>query len=69
MKTWNIGNTTVRNPHRLGQALQLFRTRMGRPFERAEQQEYLNGLVKSGLVDSDRVVEGDEGGRKFASAL
>src|SRR5579871_5882063 len=43
MKTWNIGNTTVRNPYRLRAALQLFRTTMGgRRFGRAEQQEYLN---------------------------
>lgn len=43
MKTWNIGNTTVRNPQRLREALQLFKITMsGRPFRRAEQQEYLN---------------------------
>lgn len=70
MKTWNIGNTTVRNPYRLREALQLFRIKMGgRPFRREEQQEFLNELVKAGLVDSDRVVEGDDGGRKFASAF
>ena len=70
MKTWNIGNTTVRNPYRLREALQLFRTKMGgRPFKREEQQEFLNELVKAGLVDSDRAVEGDDGGRKFASAF
>jgi hypothetical protein len=66
MKTWNIGNTTVRNPQRLRGALQLFRTKMGgRPFRKAEQQEFLNELVNAGLVDSDRVLEGDDGGRKF----
>ena len=70
MRTWNIGNTTVRNPYRLREALQLFRTKMGgRPFGKAEQQEYLNELVRAGLVDSDRAVEGDDGGRKFASAF
>ena len=70
MKTWNIGNTTVRNPYRLREALHLFRTKMGgRPFKREEQQEFLNELVKAGLVDSDRAVEGDDGGRKFASAF
>ena len=41
----------------------------GRPFKRVEQQEFLNELVKAGLVDSNRVVEGDDGGRKFASAF
>jgi AlwI restriction endonuclease len=70
MKTWNIGNTTVRNPYRLREALQLFRTKMGgRPFRREEQQEFLNELVKAELVASDRAVEGDDGGRKFASAF
>jgi hypothetical protein len=61
MKTWNIGNTTVRNPYRLREALQLFRTKMGgRPFRKAEQQEYLNELVKAGLVDSKRTTEDEE---------
>ncbi len=70
MKTWNIGNTTVRNPYRLREALQLFRAKMsGRPFRREEQQEFLNELVMAGLVDSERAVEGDDGGRKFASAF
>ena len=70
MKTWNIGNTTVRNPQRLREALQLFKRTMGsRPFRRAEQQEYLNELVRSNLVDSARNTEGDDGGRKFASAF
>ncbi|HZS77708.1 MAG TPA: AlwI family type II restriction endonuclease [Ktedonobacteraceae bacterium] len=70
MKTWNIGNTTVRNPYRLREALQLFeRTMSGRPFKRPEQQEFLNELVQAGLVDSSRSAEGDDGGRKFASAF
>jgi len=41
----------------------------GRPFKRAEQQEFLNELVNAGLVDSPRAVGGDDGGRKFASAF
>ena len=58
MKTWNIGNTTVRNPYRLREALQLFRAKMsGRPFEKAEQQEYLDELVKAGLVASKRATK------------
>src|SRR5229473_68764 len=70
MKTWNIGNTTVRNPYRLREALHLFRTKMGgRPFRREEQQEFLNELVMAGLVDSERAVGGADGGRKFASAF
>ncbi|MGH2494715.1 MAG: AlwI family type II restriction endonuclease [Ktedonobacteraceae bacterium] len=70
MKTWNIGNTTVRNPQRLREALQLFKITMdGRSFGRVEQQEYLNELVRSNLVDSARNTEGDDGGRKFASAF
>lgn len=70
MKTWNIGNTTVRNPQRLREALQLFKMTMdGRIFGRAGQQEYLNELVRSNLVDSARNTEGDDGGRKFGSAF
>lgn len=61
MKTWNIGNTTVRNPYRLREALQLFSMKMsGRPFGKVEQQEYLNELVKAGLVDSKRTSDGDD---------
>jgi hypothetical protein len=70
MLTWNIGNTTVRNPQRLRGALRLFvDTMSGRPFKKAEQQEFLNRLAAAQLVDSDRVVQGDDGGRKFASAF
>lgn len=69
MKTWNIGNTTVRNPQRLREALQLFRTKMsGRPFRRAEQIEFQGAMIDAGLVDSMRY-GGDDGGRKFASAF
>jgi hypothetical protein len=69
MKTWNIGNTTVRNPQRLREALQLFRTKMGgRPFRKAEQIEFQGAMIDAGLVDSTRY-GGDDGGRKFASAF
>jgi hypothetical protein len=37
MKTWNIGNTTVRNPERIVDALQRFLSTMqGRPFGKRE---------------------------------
>lgn len=69
MKTWNIGNTTVRNPKRLREALQLFVIKMsGRPFRRDEQREFQGALIDAELVDSTRY-EGDDGGRKFASAF
>src|SRR5260370_8955507 len=69
MKTWNIGNTTVRNPQRLREALQLFRTKMGgRTFRKAEQIECQGAMIDAGLVDSTRY-GGDDGGRKFASAF
>ncbi len=55
MHTWNMGNTTARNPLRLREALRLFVNKMsGRPFKKAEQQEFLNEMVEAGLVDSDR---------------
>jgi hypothetical protein len=69
MNVWNIGNTTVRNPLRLREALRLFVAEMsGRPFRRSEQLEFQQAMIKAGLVDSERVT-GDDGGRKFASAF
>jgi hypothetical protein len=69
MKTWNIGNTTVRNPERLREALRLFHDKMGgRPFGRQEQLEFQGHMIDAGLVDSDRR-GGDDGARKFASAF
>ncbi len=70
MQIWNMGNTTARNPLRLREALQLFIARMsGRPFTRQEQQEFQNAMINAGLVESERSEEGDDGGRKFASAF
>ena len=70
MQIWNMGNTTARNPLRLREALQLFVARMsGRPFTRQEQQEFQNAMIDAGLVESERREEGDDGGRKFASAF
>lgn len=73
MRTWNIGNTTVRNPERIPDAVQLFvRAMDGRPFGRAEQFEFQGLMIDAGLVESDRTVdkgEGDDGARKFASAF
>lgn len=69
MKTWNIGNTTVRNPERLIDALRLFIGKMGgRPFGKTEQLEFQGELIDAGLVDSTRR-GGDDGARKFASAF
>ena len=71
MKTWNIGNTTVRNPQRLREALLLFSSKMsGRPYRKPEQFEFQGYMIDAGLVDSDRRgQEGDDGARKFASAF
>ncbi|MGB7924102.1 MAG: AlwI family type II restriction endonuclease [Pyrinomonadaceae bacterium] len=69
MQTWNIGNTTVRNPARLHEALKLFVLKMGgRPFRKPEQIEFQGELIDAGLVDSSRR-GGDDGARKFASAF
>lgn len=69
MKTWNIGNTTVRNPERIREVLILFNSKMiGRPFGKKEQTEFQGYMIDSGLVDSDRRT-GDDGARKFASAF
>jgi AlwI restriction endonuclease len=70
MQIWNMGNTTARNPLRLREALQLFVARMsGRPFRKPEQLEFQNAMIDAGLVESERREEGDDGGRKFASAF
>jgi hypothetical protein len=70
MKIWNMGNTTARNPLRLREALQLFVARMSeRPFRKQEQLEFQNAMIDAGLVESERREEGDDGGRKFASAF
>src|SRR6266568_2802413 len=70
MKIWNMGNTTARNPLRLREALQLFVARMSeRPFRKQEQLEFQNAMIDVGLVESERREEGDDGGRKFASAF
>jgi hypothetical protein len=54
-KLWNIGNTTLRNPERLREALKLFLTNMqGRPFSTKEQLEYLIDLIDTGQVTSSR---------------
>lgn len=69
MKVWNIGNTTVRNPQRLREALQLFAVKMeGRPFRKTEQREFQRHMIEVGFVDSERL-DGDDGARKFASAF
>ncbi len=69
MKIWTIGNTTVRNPRRLREALQLFIIKMGdRPFRETEQLEFQGVMIEAGLVDSERY-DGSDGARKFAAAF
>ena len=69
MKTWNIGNTTVRNPERLRDALILFNSKMsGRPYRIQEQIEFQGYMIDAKLVDLERR-GGDDGARKFASAF
>lgn len=69
MRTWNIGNTTVRNPQRIGEALLLFVRKMsGRPFAKDQQLEFQGELIDAGLIDSARR-DGDDGARKFAGAF
>lgn len=69
MKTWNIGNTTIRNPQRTYEILKLFIDKMkGRPFRLPEQLEFQVELIKSKLIDSERI-SGADSGRKFPSAF
>jgi len=72
MKTWNIGNTTVRNPERIADALRLFLSTMqGRPFHKPEQNYFQDVMIDNGLVRAEKSDKPDyaSGARKFASAF
>lgn len=74
MLTWNIGNTTVRNPQRILAALPLFAAAMGgRPFDKAAQHAFQDLMVTNGLVevkpDAAAKPDYESGARKFASCF
>jgi hypothetical protein len=74
VKTWAIGNTTVRNPRRIGEALRLFAISMGgRPFNGEAQRAFQDLMIAEGLVaarpDAADKQDYASGARKFASCF
>jgi AlwI restriction endonuclease len=72
MKTWNLGNTTVRNPERIKDALRVFRDEFaGRKFDIPTQNEFFISLIRAGVIKGDPNQAGsrDWSARKWASAF
>lgn len=72
MKTWNLGNTTVRNPERIRDALRVFRDEYsGRTFDVATQNEFFTSLIRADVIKGDPNQTGsrDWSARKWASAF
>lgn len=72
MKTWNLGNTTVRNPERIRDALRVFKDRFeGQTFDKPTQNAFFNALIEEEVVKGDPSQPGsrDLSGRKWASAF
>ncbi|HSW75014.1 MAG TPA: AlwI family type II restriction endonuclease [Candidatus Saccharimonadales bacterium] len=71
MKTWNLGNTTVRNPERIKAGLKLLKDNFeGRVFDLKAQQEFFEVLLAGGLIEGDPSQEKNKAasGRKWQSA-
>jgi len=72
MKTWNLGNTTVRNPERIRDALGVFKEQFeGHKFDVPTQNEFFNALIIAGVIKGDPNQTGsrDWSARKWASAF
>ncbi len=72
MKTWNLGNTTVRNPERIRDALRVFKNEYeGKQFDIPTQNHFFNSLITAGVVKGDPSQPGsrDWSARKWASAF
>lgn len=72
MTTWNIGNTTVRNPARLLDGLRVFADHMeGSQFEAnpAEQERYWHRLLQAEVIESVSENERTSQARKWYAAL
>ena len=68
--TWDIGNTTVRNPFRLPDGIRLFHDIIqGNVWDKAEQARAWQLLQDAGIVKSSKAKEPDFNGRKWFSAL
>ncbi len=72
MKTWNLGNTTVRNPARIKEALRVFKnTFEGRKFDIPTQNEFYDALLENKIIKGEPKQSGsrDWSARKWASAF
>lgn len=72
MKHWNLGNTTVRNPDRIREALLVFKRNFeGKKFSEDQQLKYFNKLLSSGIIESDSVSNRTKeiSGRKWAACF
>lgn len=70
MKTWNLGNTTVRNPERIKAGLRLLKEHFeGKAFDLASQREFFEILLKQGLIEGNPPQEKNRAasGRKWQS--
>jgi len=71
LETWNLGNTTVRNPERIVPALRVFADIcVGRTFDEAMQLRFYRALHSTGVLEGDvDAKSAGISGRKWASAL
>jgi len=71
LETWNLGNTTVRNPERIVPALRVFAdTCVGRSFDEAMQLRFYRALHSTGVLEGEvGAKSAGISGRKWASAL
>lgn len=70
MKTWNLGNTTVRNPERIKAGLKLIKESFeGRVFDLQAQNELFDILLSEGVIEGDPAQERNKAasGRKWQS--
>jgi len=74
MKTWNVGNTTVRNPQRVRAGLQVFADHFaGRPWDAEAEERFHAALVDAGVFSPTggavKATSRGQTGRKWASAF
>ena len=69
LKVWNLGNTTIRNPNRIEQGLQLFeREFQGHLSDKENEALFWKRLNDEGIVRSSNL-NSDWGGRKWRNVL
>lgn len=67
---WNIGNTTVRNPNRIQEGLQLFKGEFsGNADGKSRESVFWNKLIDSGVVRETATKNQDINGRKWRSCF